>query len=209
MQLLIQLLDHCLQRTVPLAIEGSFDFFKILPADPSSLSTYQLESLLSLLLECIQQAPGGTITARAPKFMYKHLQRIINILISSHVKGIQEQAYVLARAAMISSGAFEQNFSEVDAWLFSLTGYCMKSYTADSKGAGTTHDLPVVISSFLSDAVSTIGNNLFKYLDQMRELISRLENVNGTLCFIYRKCYYLNPFILPIQHHLLLLLFDI
>lgn len=168
-----------LQRTVPLAIEGSFDFFKILPIEPSSLSTYQLESLLSLLLECIQQAPGGRTSARDPKFLYKHLQRLINILMYSHVKGIREQAYVLARAAMISTGAFDQNFSEIDAWLYSLTCYCKKSYTANSKGAAMTHYLSAVVNSFLCDAVSTTGNNLYKYLDQMRELISRLENVNG------------------------------
>lgn len=168
-----------LQRAVPLAVEGSFDFFKLLPVDPSSLSTCQLESLLSLLHECIQQAPGGRISARAPKFLYKHLQRLINILLYSHVKGIREEAYVLARSAMISTGAFDQNVSEIDVWLSSLTGYCMKSHIADGEGAEVIHCLSNNVSSFLCDAVSTVGNNLYKYLDQMRELISKLENVNG------------------------------
>ncbi|XP_020269128.1 uncharacterized protein LOC109844484 [Asparagus officinalis] len=165
-------------RTVPLAVEGSFDFFKLLPVDPSSLSTCQLESLLSLLRECIQQAPGGRISARAPKFLYKHLQRLINILLYSHVKGIREEAYVLARAAMTSTGAFDQNVSEIDVWLSSLTGYCTKSHIAGGEGAEVIHCLSNNVSSFLCDAASTVGNNLYKYLDQMRELISKLENAN-------------------------------
>lgn len=170
---------------MPIAFEGSFDFFKVLlPHDPFSLSINQLESLLSLLIEYIGQTPGGKTSARAPDLMYKHLQPIVNILLHSQFEGIRDQAYVLARAAMISTGAFDQNFSEIDAWFIFLPGYHMQSYNMDDTEAKTINELSTVVISFLCEAVSTVGNQLHKHLDHMRDLIHKLDNVSGTCWFI-------------------------
>lgn len=163
-------------RTVPIAFEGSIDLFKLLrPLDPFSLSMDQ-QSLLSLLVEYIGQTPGGRTSAKAPD-LYTHLKPIVNILLYSQVEGIRDQAFVLARAAMISTGAFDQNLCEIDAWLICLPGYYMKSYSADNREAAESiHQLSAVVISFLCEAVSTVGNHLHKYLDDMRKLINKLDN---------------------------------
>ncbi|KAG1370126.1 hypothetical protein COCNU_15G004920 [Cocos nucifera] len=164
------------QRTMPVAFEGSFDFFKILPINPLSLSTDQQQSLLSLLVEFVGQSPGSNGSARTPDLIYKHLQPLIDVLIYSQEKTVKSQAYVLARAAMISTGAFDQNFLEIDVWLFFLPGYNIRKYSVESQGAEMFHDLSSVVISFLCDSVSTVGNNLYKYLDHMQKLISRLDD---------------------------------
>ncbi|XP_038973323.1 uncharacterized protein LOC103720976 isoform X2 [Phoenix dactylifera] len=162
--------------TMPVAFEGSFDFFKILPINPLTLSTDQQQSLLSLLVEFVGQSPGSSGSARTPDLMYKHLQPLINVLIYSQDKRVKGKAYVLARAAMISTGAFDQNFSEIDAWLFFLPGYNIRKYFVETQGAEMFHDFSAVVISFLCDSVSTVGNNLYKYLDHMQKLISRLDD---------------------------------
>ncbi|XP_073099472.1 uncharacterized protein [Elaeis guineensis] len=162
--------------TMPIAFEGSFDFFKILPINPLSLSTDQQQSLLSLLVEFVGQSPGSNGSARTPDLMYKHLQPLIDVLIYSQDKTVKGQAYILAQAAMISTGAFDQNFLEIDAWLFFLPGYNIRKYSVESQGAEMFHDLSAVVISFLCDSVSTVGNNLYKYLDHMQKLISRLDD---------------------------------
>ncbi|KAG1370124.1 putative Nucleolar pre-ribosomal-associated protein 1 [Cocos nucifera] len=91
-------------------------------------------------------------------------------------KTVKSQAYVLARAAMISTGAFDQNFLEIDVWLFFLPGYNIRKYSVESQGAEMFHDLSAVVIAFLCDSVSTVGNNLYKYLDHMQKLISRLDD---------------------------------
>lgn len=163
---------------MPVAFEGSFDFFKILPINPLNLSTDEQQSLLSLLVEFIGQSPGRSGSTRTSDLMYKHLQPLINVLIYSQDNRVKGQAYVLARAAMISTGAFDQNFLEIDAWLFFLPGYKIRKCSVES-----LDDLSAVVISFLCDSISTVGNNLYKYLDHMRKLISRLGDSKGIWCF--------------------------
>ncbi|XP_072970894.1 uncharacterized protein [Typha angustifolia] len=163
-------------RAMPISFDGSFDFFRIIPPDPLRLSTEQLQSLLSLLVEYIGQSAGSKEQGRLPELMYKHLQPLINILLFSQHKSIQDHAYILVRAAMISTGAFDQNFAEIDAWLFFLPGYKTKTYAIEFLGAELYHELSSVVVSFLCDAVSTVGNNLYKYLDHMHKLISKLDH---------------------------------
>ena len=99
--------------------------------------------------------PGGDFE-RVPESMYKHLQPLISIFLYSKGKHIRDQAYQLVRAAMISTGAFEGNLWEVDCWLVFEQFFEVSS----------------VVIPFLCDAVSTVGNSLHKYMDQMRNLIS-------------------------------------
>ncbi|KAG0487245.1 hypothetical protein HPP92_009340 [Vanilla planifolia] len=83
--------------------------------------------------------------------MYRHLHPLINFLICSQVKDIHDQAYTLVRMAMISTG------NGIEA---------RRSHFA-------------VVISFLCDAVSTIGNNLYSYLNQMHQFLLDADFNNG------------------------------
>lgn len=165
-----------MQKRVPKALGGSFDFFKILPDDPSSLSSFHLDSVLSLLVEYTGQSSVSNHPVRVPDMMYKHLLPLINLL--SHTQGgTQDKAYVLVRSAMLSTGAFDQNVSEIDVWLLFLPSHCEKENYASKKK--TNNKWVIIVISFLCDAVSTMGNNLFKKWDHMRVLISQLKEFRG------------------------------
>ncbi|CAK9159643.1 unnamed protein product [Ilex paraguariensis] len=111
------------RRTMPGFLGGSFDFFKVLPSKPLALPTILQQSLLSLLLEDIGWSSKCEVPARMQPLMYKHLHTFINILIYSSVKDIKDQAYILAQAAMLSTGAFDKNLWEIGAWFLFLPGY--------------------------------------------------------------------------------------
>lgn len=113
--------------------------------------------------------------------MYKHLQPIISLLIHSSVKGVQDEAYVLAKAAMLSTGAFDRNHSEIDAWFLFLPGYSRDKSALERQGSEIFWDLSRVVISFFCDAVSMMGNNLYKYLDNMRNLSSKLQGIEGNI----------------------------
>ncbi|KAI0491316.1 hypothetical protein KFK09_025576 [Dendrobium nobile] len=178
-------------RTMPIAFEGSFDFFKILPANPSSLSIDHQRSLLSLLVECIQSSSQNRISAG---LLYKHLYPLINFLIFSQVKDIKSQAYALVRAAMISTGAFDKDLSEIDAW-FVFLPVSVNNINADqSQRVEALCNQSAIVVSFLCEAVSTIGNNLYKHLDQIRKLLSAVDVYDHSVTFsplvicILQKC---------------------
>ncbi|CAL9750206.1 unnamed protein product [Musa acuminata subsp. burmannicoides] len=163
-------------RILPSAFEGSFDFFRILPSNALSLPTDQQQSLLSLLVEYVGKSSGTSARARVPDFMYRHLQPLIHIFIYSSGTRIRDQAYALAKASLVSTGAFDQNLSEIDAWLISLPGYSRSVWCRENQGTEAIHSLYAVVISFLCDAVSTVGNNLYKHLDHMHKLISSLDD---------------------------------
>ncbi|OAY74978.1 Nucleolar pre-ribosomal-associated protein 1 [Ananas comosus] len=162
-------------RTMPVSFDGAFDFFRVIPVNPLSLPTNRQESLLSLLVEYIGQSTGSLELGRIPESMYKHLQPLINVLLYSGLKNICNKAYILVRAAMISSGAFDQNFAEIDAWLFFLPSYKTQKLGVESQGGDAFCDLSSVVVSFLCDGVSTVGNNLYKHLDNMHRLLAKLD----------------------------------
>ncbi|KAJ9540122.1 hypothetical protein OSB04_026628 [Centaurea solstitialis] len=161
-------------HTMPSVVEGSFDFFKVLPNNPLSLPTVLQQSLLSLLIEHIGWSSKKDIPIRYPPQMYKHLMHFINLVVNSPVKDIKDQAYVLARAAMLSSGAFDNNAREIDGWFLFLPGFSTK--LVEERGIETVQNLSSVVISFFCDAVSTVGNNLFKYWDLLRLQIHHLES---------------------------------
>lgn len=164
-------------RTIPNVLEGSFDFFVNLLGSPLLLQTSLQQSLLSLLLEYIGCSPRKVITMRIPPLMYKYLQPIINLLIFSPVSDIRIQAHGLARAAMLSTGAFDRNVAEIGAWFLFLPGYNEEKSPVKVQGVEVLQNFSSVIISFLCDAISTIGNNLFKYWDLVRSYIYRLKGI--------------------------------
>ncbi|CAN6468946.1 unnamed protein product [Victoria cruziana] len=167
----------CYMRTIPDSlVEGSYDFFKFLPSDPMILSTCQVKSLLSLLLEYIQQCPGSRTATKGHELIYKHLQPLIKLMLYSPMHGIRNQACVLAREAMLSTGAFDRNVSEIESWFMYLPGYVSGSFAASSSPYETLVNKTAVLVPFFCDAVSTVGNNLHKYLSQLRD---HLENINS------------------------------
>ncbi|KAJ4774620.1 Nucleolar pre-ribosomal-associated protein 1 [Rhynchospora pubera] len=157
-------------RALPVSFDGTFDFIKIIPSDPSTLSSYEITSLLPLIPEYV--LPGGDFD-RIPESMYKHLQPLINIFLHLKKRSIRDQAYILVRAAMISTGAFEGNLWEIDCWF-----HFEQFFEASS-----------VVIAFLCDAVSTLGNSLYKYMDQMRNLISdKKPGFSPLVLCILQKC---------------------
>ncbi|KAL2473589.1 Ribosome 60S biogenesis N-terminal [Forsythia ovata] len=158
-------------RTMPAAFEGSFDFFKVLPSNPSSLPTILLQSLLPLLIQHVGWFSKYETPIRTQAQMYRHLHPFLSLLIYSPVREIKEQAYVLAQAAMLSTGAFDNNTREICAWFFFIPGYNSNSIYVEEPEIEIFQKLSSIIVSFLCDAVSTIGNNLFKYMDLLRRYI--------------------------------------
>ncbi|XVE52806.1 hypothetical protein DITRI_Ditri02bG0153700 [Diplodiscus trichospermus] len=166
-------------RVVPTVLEGSFDFFMNLLSSPSAFTIDLQRSLLSLLIEFIGWSPGNGKLNRTPLLMYKHLQTFINLLILSPNTDMKNQAYILARTAMLSTGAFDRSPGEVDAWFLFLPGYIRNKSSFEVQGVEVLQSLSAVVVSFLCDAISTIGNNLFKHWDIVRHYISRLRGFKG------------------------------
>ncbi|KAM7519592.1 hypothetical protein LguiB_018554 [Lonicera macranthoides] len=156
-------------RTMPTVLEGSFDFFKVLPSNALALPTILQQSLLSLLIEHIGWSSTRKIPARTQPLMYRHLYAFINLLICSPIREIKDQAYVLTQAAMLSTGAFDNNQREISAWFLFLPGYNSDNVSIDMFQKFSS------VVSFLCDAVSTIGNNLFKHWDLLKCHIYHLK----------------------------------
>ncbi|XWS10328.1 hypothetical protein CRYUN_Cryun39dG0066900 [Craigia yunnanensis] len=166
-------------RAVPTVLEGSFDFFMNILSSSSALPIDLQRSLLSLLIEYIGWSPGNGKSDRTPLLMYKHLQPFINLLILSPNCDVKNQAYILARAAMLSTGAFDRNLCEINAWFLFLPGYSNNTSSVEVQGVEVLQSLSALVVSFLGDAISTIGNNLFKHWDIVRHHISRLNGFKG------------------------------
>ncbi|PON51517.1 Nucleolar pre-ribosomal-associated protein [Parasponia andersonii] len=160
-------------RIMPTVLEGSFDFLINLLTDPLALHTNLQHSILSLLIEYIGWSPS------APTLMYKHLQSFMNLLIFSPINDIKNQAYDLAQAAMLSTGAFDRNHHEIGSWFLFLPGYDRRHSSFHIQGVEVLQSLCQVVISFLCDAISTVGNNLFKYWDVVKRHTCNLEGLKG------------------------------
>ncbi|WVZ87214.1 hypothetical protein U9M48_033889 [Paspalum notatum var. saurae] len=166
-------------RVMPSSFEGSYDFFRIIPPNPLDLSKDEQQSLLSLLLEYSGQSGGCWDPERVPESMYKYLQPLFYIMLHSEIKNIRDQAYILVKAAMASSGAFDQNFTEIDAWFVFLPGYEAKWCVRENLRVGAPNKLSHIVIPFLCDAISVVGNNLYKYQEHTRKLISKSDHFEG------------------------------
>lgn len=160
-------------------LEGSFDFLKVFPSNALALPTILQQSLLSLLIENLGLSSTREAPSRIQPLLYKHLHPLINLLLYSPVKDIRDQAYVLAQAAMSSTGAFDHNIGEIGTWFLFLPGYCSSNLLVEDQWIDMLQNLSSAVVSFLCDAVSTTGNSLIKYWDVLRCHIFRLKGVKG------------------------------
>lgn len=161
-----------------MAMEGSVDFFKFLPNNPLALPTILQQSLLQLLNEHVSQFSKDVSPTRNPPQMYRHLYPFLVLLVGSPLKQIKEQAYTLAKAAILSTGAFDKNVKEICAWFFFIPGYNTDNFLEDLE-VEIFQKLSSVIVSFLCDAVSTTGNNLYKYMESLKHYIYSSEGDKG------------------------------
>ncbi|XP_057798932.1 uncharacterized protein LOC131014835 [Salvia miltiorrhiza] len=161
-------------RTMPMAMEGSVDFFKLIPNNPLALPMILQQSLLQLLNEHVSQFSKNVTPITNPPQMYRHLHPFIVLLVGSPLKQIKEQAYALAKAAILSTGAFDKNVKEICAWFFFIPGYNTYNILRDLD-VQIYQELSSVIVSFLCDAVSTTGNNLYKYMESLKHYIYDAE----------------------------------
>lgn len=164
---------------MPAILEGSFDFFVNLLNDPLALPADLQSSLLSLLIEYIRGSAREGIPIKTPPQMYKHLPPLINLLVFSPLCKIRDQAYKLAKAAMSSTGAFDRNLCEIDAWFLFIPGYNRNKLCVEDSGVEVLQSLCRVVISFLCDAVSTVGNNIFKYWAMVEQQTSQMGGSKG------------------------------
>lgn len=164
---------------MPMAMEGLFDLFKFLPNNPLALPTILQQSLLQLLNEHVSQFSKDVNPIRTPPQMYRHLYPFIVLLLGSPLRQIKELAYALAKAAMLSTGAFDNNIKEICAWFFFIPGYSADHVYVEDLKVEIFQKLSSVIVSFLCDAVSTTGNNLYKYMELLKHYIYDSEGVKG------------------------------
>ncbi|CAN8273740.1 unnamed protein product [Cochlearia groenlandica] len=163
-------------RSVPNVHEGSFDVLMKYLSSSSSLPAELQRALLSLLNEYISWTPNsqsGRVPTRIPPLMYKQLDVLVNFSLFSPHSEVKDLARSLAMVAMGSTGAFENNSSEVAAWFLFLP--CSEEIKQPLKVQEAVQSMSSVVISFLCDAVSTVGNNLFKHWEIIRSSLSHLK----------------------------------
>ncbi|XP_055805226.1 uncharacterized protein LOC129874030 isoform X2 [Solanum dulcamara] len=164
-------------KTMPKMLEGLFDFFKILPNNPLALPTMLQQTLLSLLQEHVGWSSKCEIATRVHSQMYKHLLPFLDLLMFSPNRDIKDQAYILAKTSMYSTGAFDKNPKEICSWFFFIPGYSKDNMLGGAVGCDIYRKLSSPVRLFLRDAVIESGNKLFYYLDLLR---SSLSSIPGT-----------------------------
>ncbi|KAM1057176.1 hypothetical protein ACFX2A_031156 [Malus domestica] len=182
-------------RIMPTGLEGSFEFFMNLLSSPLASETDLQCSLLSLLTEYVGLSPKSRTPIRTPPLMYKHLLTFMNLLVFSQISDIRDQAYDLAQAAMLSTGAFDRNQHEIASWFLFLPGFGRRKSSVEVLEVEVLQSLCHVVISFLCDAVSTTGNSLFKYWDIVKRYTCPLETSKDvtphfsplTIC-VLQKC---------------------
>lgn len=163
---------------MPNVLEGSFDVFMKFLSSSSSLPAELQRALLSFLNEYISWTPESQSEihpTRMPPLMYKHLDVFVNLLLFSPHNEVKELAYNLALVAMSSTGAFEKNPSEIGAWFLFLPGF--GTIKRPHMVQEAVQSMSSVVISFLCDAVSTVGNNLFKHWDIIRISLSHSKGI--------------------------------
>lgn len=168
-----------MQRTLPFTLDHSFESFKGLLKNPLELTSPLQVSLLSLLVEYIEWCPDSEIPIRTPAMMYKYLQPFIKLFMFSPFSGTRDLAYRLAMAAMFSTGAFDRNLHEIEAWFLFLPGYHRKKSRVIILEVDVLQSLTSFVITFLCDAVSTLGNNLVKYWNILKNHVHCLEGGEG------------------------------
>ncbi|XP_027341039.1 uncharacterized protein LOC113854301 [Abrus precatorius] len=181
--LLSKLLDtiRYYRRTLPFTLDNSFESFKGLLKNPLELAGHLQVPLLSLLVEYIEWCPDNEIPIRTPPMLYKYLQPFIKLLMFSPNIVIKDLSYRLVMAAMFSTGAFDRNLHEIEAWFLFLPGYQRKNSPVNILEVDVLQSLILFVISFLCDAISTLGNNLVKYWNILKNYVHSLEDLSP--CF--------------------------
>ncbi|KAK4360685.1 hypothetical protein RND71_019637 [Anisodus tanguticus] len=180
---------------MPNMLEGLFDFFKILPNNLLALPTMLQQTLLSLLQEHVGWSSKCEIATRVHSQMYKHLLPFVDLLLFSPNRDIKDQAYILAKTSMYSTGAFDKNPKEICSWFFFVPGYSTDNMLGGAVGCDTYRKLSSPVLLFLRDAVIESGNKLFYYSDLLRSSLSNIPSAKDifpdispfTIC-ILDKC---------------------
>ncbi|XP_059294589.1 uncharacterized protein LOC132047580 [Lycium ferocissimum] len=168
-------------KTIPNMLEGLFDFFKILPNNPLVLPTMLQQTLLSLLQEHVGWSSKCEIATRVNSQMYKHLLPFLELLMFSPNKDIKDQAYILAKTSVYSTGAFDKNPKEISLWFFFIPGYSRDNMLGGAVGCDIYRKLSSPVLLFLRDAVIESGNKLFYYLDLLRSSLSGIPGAKDIL----------------------------
>ncbi|XP_052734716.1 uncharacterized protein LOC108318920 isoform X3 [Vigna angularis] len=176
--LLSKLLDalRYYRRSLPFTLDSSFETFKSLLKSPLELTRHLQVSVLSLLAEYIEWCPDNEIPIRTPPMLYKYLQPFIKLLMFSPYNETRDLAYRLALAAMFSTGGFDGNLHEIEAWFLFLPGYNGRKPPVKILEADALQNFTLFVISFLCDAVSTFGNNLVKYWNILKSHAHILED---------------------------------
>ncbi|XP_010317143.1 uncharacterized protein [Solanum lycopersicum] len=181
-------------KTMPKMLEGLFDFFKILPNNLLALPTMLQQTLLSLLQAHVGWSSKCEIATRVHSQMYKHLLPFLDLLMFSPNRDIKDQAYILAKTSMYSTGAFDKNPKEICSWFFFIPGYSKDNMLGGAVGCDIYRKLSSPVLLFLRDAVIESGDKLFYYSDLLRSALSSLPGIKDispdfspfTICILDR-----------------------
>lgn len=175
-----------LQRMMPAVLEGSFEFFvNILGNAMELLSIDLLDSLLAILMEYTKERKMHGLPHKVPAQMHKHLLTFLKLLLSSATISIREQAFGLARAALMSTGAFSRNWQEIDAWFIFLPGFLGKKSSSILEEIKVLQSSSRAVVTFFCDAISYVANNLFKSWDFLRQCILKRGGAKGFASSLY------------------------
>ncbi|KAI4374779.1 hypothetical protein MLD38_012731 [Melastoma candidum] len=169
---------HAYLRMMPAVLEGSFEFFVNILGNALELSVDLLDSLLAILTEYTKERKMHGLPHKVPTQMHRHLQTFLKLLLSSETMSIREQAFGLARAALMSTGAFSRNSQEIDAWFTFLPGYLGKESSCFEEIKVLQTSSRAVVT-FFCDAISYVANNLFKSWDFLRQCILQPSGAKG------------------------------
>ncbi|XP_057843357.2 uncharacterized protein LOC131052770 isoform X2 [Cryptomeria japonica] len=178
------------QRTLSISTsECSFDAFKLLPEEPLHLSTSHQQAILSLLVEATGglNLPSSGFESHRPITgqLYKYLRPLLKLMLYSPAKDVRRYAHLLAYRAMLSTCAFERNKGEIEVWFSFLSVQNSAEVVIKKSQEIQMHECKIsdmsgglasTVVEFLCDAVSTVGKNLFKYLDEQHCLLSTLSS---------------------------------
>ncbi|KAL8159958.1 LOW QUALITY PROTEIN: hypothetical protein V2J09_001495, partial [Rumex salicifolius] len=168
---------HCALHSV---IDVSYDIFKIVPGNLVELPSDLLRSLLPLLLEHIGWPSKFGSSGFIPP-IYKHLQSFVKLLLYASNEDIKQQGCLLAQAALLSTGAFDVNPLDIRAWFLFIPGYAGE-FVADPN-VKLLQKLSQPVISFLCNAVSTVGNRLLKYWNDIKSYTCNLKDGKDVIIY--------------------------
>ncbi|KAL9232151.1 hypothetical protein vseg_007290 [Gypsophila vaccaria] len=182
-------------RTLVDVLEVSYDVLKILPTDPLELPSILVQSLLSMLIEHFGCSTEYDLSRTMLPPIYKHLQSLLVLFLHSPIKDVRLKAYTLAKAALMSIGAFDHSSWEIGSWFLFLPGNIGPDDCCRYVESKSFQSLSTPVVSFLCDAVSTVGNNLVKYWEILKCQHSILKagkvknvDVSPLIICILEKC---------------------